>query len=152
MTFKETNDFEIRPYDDQYRQQVLAVWEASVLATHDFLSPADFNEIKEVVNTIDFNAFEVYCLARQEQIAGFIGIADQKIEMLFLGPAYFGLGLGKMLMNFATSKLGANKVDVNEQNVKAVKFYQRFGFETFERTDKDDQGRNYPLYRMRLKR
>lgn len=39
---------------------------------------------------------------------------------------------------------------VNEQNLKAVQFYKKYGVETFERTDKDDQGRHYPLLRMKL--
>jgi putative acetyltransferase len=120
------------------------------LATHDFLTSTDFQSIKELVNTIHFNEFEVYCLINNENVIGFIGVATQKVEMLFLSPDYFGKGLGKKLLDFAVSKLNANKVDVNEQNLKAVKFYQKFGFKTYEQTDKDDQGNNYPLLRMKL--
>ena len=71
--------------------------------------------------------------------------------MLFLDPNYFGQELGKMLMNFALMELAADKVDVNEQNIKAVNFYKKSGFEIIERTEKDDQGRNYPLLRLKLK-
>ncbi len=81
---------------------------------------------------------------------GFIGVADNKIEMLFLDPKCFGQGYGLKLLNFAVEELNADKLDVNEQNTKALRFYQKFGFEIFERTDKDDQGRNYPLLRMKL--
>ena len=147
----QTNKFAIKVYDDKYKQQVLRVWEKSVLATHDFLTPTDFGEIKELVQTINFNDFQVYCLTEDDTVLGFIGVADKKIEMLFLDPSYFGLGYGKMLVNFAITELGANTLDVNEQNAKALNFYQRLGFETFDRTAKDDQGRNYPLLRMKLK-
>jgi len=143
-------NFDIVAYHDKYRQQILAVWEESVLATHDFLTPIDFHEIKELVQTIDFNLFQVYCLTKKDLVIGFLGVADHKIEMLFLDPNYFGKGLGKILMNFAMNELAADKVDVNEQNENAVNFYQHLGFETIERTDKDDQGRNYPLLRMKL--
>jgi putative acetyltransferase len=142
--------YEVKAYTDDLRQQVLNVWEASVLATHDFLSPHDFSEIKEIVKTIDFNAFQVYCMVDSNHVLGFIGVADKKIEMLFLDPNYFGLGLGKRLTDFAKSELNADMVDVNEQNVKAVKFYKKSGFKAYERTDKDDQGRSYPLLRMKL--
>lgn len=142
--------FEIKPYNDHYKQQVLTIWERSVLATHDFLTPADFEAIKELVGSINFNDFQVFCLVNGNLVAGFIGIADYKIEMLFLDPEYFGQGLGQMLLSYAVKELKADKVDVNEQNIKALKFYQKFGFETFERTDKDDQGRHYPLLRMKL--
>ena len=44
----------------------------------------------------------------------------------------------------------AKQMDVNEQNTKAVEFYRKFGFETYERTEKDDEGKGYPLLRMKL--
>ena len=146
-----TDEIQIIPYEDKFREQILAVWERSVLATHSFLNPGDFKSIKEIVHTIDFNTFQVYCLLTEGRVAGFIGVADQKVEMLFLDPRYFGRGLGKKLMDFALVELKANKVDVNEQNLKSVRFYKRLGFETYERTDKDDQGKKYPLLRMQLR-
>ena len=147
----QTDKFKIKAYDQKYKQQILRVWEQSVIATHDFLSQSDFSEIKELVQTINFNHFQVYCLTKDDLVIGFIGVADKKIEMLFLDPKYFGQGLGKILMSFALNELSADKVDVNEQNVKAVNFYKKLGFEIIERTEKDDQGRNYPLLRMKLK-
>lgn len=145
-----TENFEIIKYSDTYKQQVLTVWEKSVLATHDFLTPTDFKEIKELVHTINFNDFQVFCLVKGKGISGFIAVEDKKVEMLFLDPEYFSQGLGQKLLNFAVKELNADKVDVNEQNTKALKFYQKFGFEIFERTDNDEQGRNYPLLRMKL--
>lgn len=144
------NNNKIDEYNDNYREQILTIWENSVLATHDFLTPSDFEEIKELVKSINFNDFQVFCLTNENLVLGFIGVVNKKIEMLFLDPKYFGQGLGQKLLNFAVMELNADKLDVNEQNTKALKFYQKFGFETFERTDKDDQGRNYPLLRMKL--
>lgn len=114
------------------------------------MTPTDFEEIKELVVNINFNDFKVFCLTNQNSVSGFIGVVDKKVEILFLNPKYFGQGMGRELLTFAVDKLNADKVDVNEQNTKAIKFYQKFGFETFERTDKDDQGRDYPLLRMKL--
>jgi len=146
----QTAKFEICQYTDIYRLQILNVWEKAVLATHHFLSSTDFEEIKELVTNINFSDFEVFCLTKKNLVVGFIGVADKKVEMLFIDPKFFGQGLGYQLLNFAAKELKADKVDVNEQNPKGVKFYQKFGFETFERTNKDDQGRNYPLLRMKL--
>jgi len=145
-----TENFKISQYTDIHKQQILTIWEKSVLATHNFLNPTDFEEIKELVNNINFNDFEVFCLTKENLVLGFIGVADKKVEMLFLDPEFFGQGFGHQLLKFAVKELQADKVDVNEQNSKAFKFYQKFGFETFERTDKDDQGRSYPLLRMKL--
>lgn len=139
---------EIVNYTDNYRSQLLNVWEASVIATHNFIKPEDFQSIKAIVQTINFNDFDVYCLIENDVLLGFVGVLDHKIEMLFLAPDYFGKGLGKRLLLFAIHELKAYKVDVNEQNQKAVEFYLHFGFKTYERTDKDDQGNDYPLLRM----
>lgn len=147
-----TQEIGIIRYEEKFQDQVLAVWERSVLATHHFLDPTDFNSIKEIVHTINFTAFQVYCLVVDHKVAGFVGVADRKVEMLFLDPLFFGRGFGKKLMDFAMIELDANKVDVNEQNLNSVRFYEKLGFEPYERTEKDDQGKNYPLLRMQLTR
>jgi len=143
-------EFKIEVFREDFKDQLLDVWERSVLATHHFLTPVDFEEIKELVKSIDFNELDVFCLTSEGRILGFVGVLNRKVEMLFLDPDYFGQGLGKNLLMFALNQLGADKIDVNEQNTKAVEFYLRSGFQTYERTDTDDQGRNYPLLRMKL--
>lgn len=40
---------------------------------------------------------------------------------------------------------------VNEQNPQAVGFYEHMGFETYKRTDCDEEGNPYPLLYMNLK-
>ena len=99
---------------------------------------------------MDFNIFAVYCLINEDGAKGFIGIADHVIEMLFLDPVYIGKGFGKQLMQFALDKLNADKVDVNEQNTHAVSFYSKFGFITYDRTEKDTEGKPYPILKMKL--
>lgn len=105
--------FEIELYREDFRDQLLGVWERSVLATHHFLTPVDFEEIKELVKSIDFNELDVFCLTVEGRVSGFVGVLDRKVEMLFLDPDIFGQGLGKKLLMFALTQLGANKVDVN---------------------------------------
>lgn len=144
------NSVEITTYRDKYHDQLLNVWERSVLSTHHFLNPADFEEIKSLVKTIDFYGLDVFCLLREEEVIGFIGISDHKIEMLFISPEYFGQGFGWKLMDFALREQHADMVDVNEQNSHAVRFYQKCGFKVFERTEKDDMGMDYPILRMKL--
>ena len=142
----------IKPYEEKYREQIISVWEISVRATHDFVSPKDIDYFKEIVKGIDFNSFPVYCLVSEDKVLGFIGVEDSTIEMLFLDPNFIGQGLGKKLMNFALSELKADKVNVNEQNTNAVTFYVKFGFVTYERTEKDPEGKDYPILKMKLER
>jgi len=79
---------------------------------------------------------------------GFIGVAQSNIEMLFVRPEFFSRGIGRCLVNFALENLGVSKVDVNEQNPKAVKFYEKMGFEQVGRSELDGQGNPFPLIHM----
>lgn len=142
----------IVPYNDIFRAQVLDTWERSVLATHFFLSPVDFEKIKTLVYGIDFNNFSVYCLVNGDEVIGFIGMDGLRIEMLFLSPSHTGVGLGRKLVEFAINECRATEVDVNEQNLKAVSFYKKLGFEVFDRTETDSLGMEYPILKMKLGR
>jgi putative acetyltransferase len=143
-------DFKIIQYCDNFRSQIIEIWKKSVIATHDFLKPDDFLELQELMLSLDFKDLEMYLLLKNDIAVGFIGVNNRHIEMLFLSPEYIGQGLGQKLINFAIQYLNANSVDVNEQNLKALQFYKKLGFAVFERTDKDDQGREYPLLKMKL--
>ena len=80
-----------------------------------------------------------------------MGIQARKIEMLFLHPAFFRKGIGKVLIQKAIAEQDVQYVDVNEQNPSAVKFYERMGFRTFLRDSTDDQGNPFPILRMEIK-
>ena len=75
-----TENICIQKYRHSDREQILKVWERSVAATHHFLDPGDFEEIRKLVHGIDFDQFEVYCLKEDKEVVGFIGLADRKIE------------------------------------------------------------------------
>src|SRR6266487_3323073 len=83
-------------------------------------------------------------------VAGFIGIAEGKVEMLFIHPDYREQGIGRTLLSYAIHERGATTVDVNEQNDQALGFYIRMGFEIIGRSELDSNGKPYPLLHMRL--
>jgi putative acetyltransferase len=83
-------------------------------------------------------------------VAGFIGIAEGKVEMLLIHPDYREQGIGRTLLSYAINERGATTVDVNEQNDQALGFYMRMGFEVFGRSELDSNGKPYPLLLMRL--
>lgn len=140
----------IEKYNSECREQVISVWENSVRATHHFLSSTEIDYYKSIVESIDFSTFQVYCLIDNNTVAGFIGLSEQKIEMLFLAPEYIGNGLGKKLMNFAIRELKANEVDVNEENKSACQFYLKSGFTVYGKEEKDNEGKDHPILKMRL--
>lgn len=132
-------------------KEITDVWQASVKATHHFL-PSDFTEnLREQVETVYLPMVQLYCAKNEDgKILGFLGVTDQKIEMLFLDPDARGKGIGKQLTEFAIQTLKANAVDVNEQNEQAVRFYLKMGFKQIGRSEKDGQGNDYPILHLSL--
>ncbi len=130
---------------------LLSVWEASVRATHLFLSDAEVKAIKKYVPQAMQNVAHLVVAKndRGEPIA-FMGTEHERLEMLFLSPAERGRGLGKRLLQYGIEHYVVREVTVNEQNPQAVGFYRHMGFETYQRTDHDEEGNPYPLLYMRL--
>lgn len=131
---------------------LLQIWESSVKATHHFLREGDVEVFKNFIREKDvFGQVTLLC-ARDEHntITGFMGIAGNSLEMLFIDAAYRGRGIGKMLLFHAINNLQVTHVDVNEQNEQAIKFYERFGFKTMSRSETDGMGKPYPILHMEL--
>lgn len=132
--------------------RVVEVWEASVRATHDFVTETDIEVIRPLVRNSLPIAPHLLCVReRNGQVAGFIGVEDGKVEMLFVHPAWRGKGIGRRLLTHAVTTLGATELDVNEQNPQALGFYQWMGFEVVGRSAVDSIGKPYPLLHMRVR-
>lgn len=129
---------------------LISLWEASVRATHHFLPEAEIDVLKPLILEHYFAAVDLVCARDETGIAGFCGVHDGNIEMLFLAPEARGRGIGRLLVAHAISRQGATRVDVNEQNVQALGFYQRMGFVVTGRSPLDGQGKPYPLLHMVL--
>ena len=127
-----------------------AIWRASVLATHDFLSRADFAEIEKLVGEQYLPNVEVDVIEDDGKPVGFMGMTESNIDSLFISPNERGKGIGKHMIAHAKDLVGTLTVDVNEQNVQGVGFYRHVGFVETGRSETDDQGRPYPLLHLRL--
>ena len=134
---------------DDYAR-VVEVWEASVRATHEFVTDADIEVMRPLVRDGLPDVPDLLCVRdRAGQVAGFIGVENGKVEMLFVHPAWRGQGIGRLLLSYAVTTLGARELDVNEQNPQAIGFYLRMGFEVVGRSALDSLGKPYPLLHMR---
>lgn len=134
-------------------KDVVEVWEASVRATHHFLQEEDIQYFKPLILNTYLDAVELRCIKNNsKKIIGFLGVADQNLEMLFIHPEFRGERIGKTLLDYSIDKLNVIKVDVNEQNEQAVGFYKHCGFETIGRSELDSSGKPYPTLHMTLKK
>ena len=132
--------------------EIVEVWEASVRATHDFLTEEDIQYFKPLILNEYLKMVDL-SLVRDEskQIVGFSGIVDKKIEMLFIQPSWRGKGIGKTLVDDALDRQKVTEVEVNEQNEQAIVFYKHVGFKVTGRSEVDSLGKPYPLLHMALR-
>lgn len=143
--------YHISDVENKDYAQLIEVWEKSVRATHDFLPDAEIQALKPLILNTYFDAVLLTCCRNiQNEIVGFCGITDKKIEMLFVSPFAQGQGIGSMLCRYAIAHQDAVKVDVNEQNTRAIDFYKKMGFQVMGRSSLDGQGKPYPLLHMAL--
>lgn len=140
----------IREAKNEDHPVLIEMWELSVRATHHFLTEGYLQEIKLLLPSI-LQQVKLFVFCEETgMIKGFAGVAEQKLEMLFLHPGSRGQGIGRKLTEYCLQEFGVNKVDVNEQNEQAVGFYQKMGFRVMNRQELDSMGRPFPVLEMQL--
>lgn len=96
---------------DDY-DSLLALWERSVVATHDFLGEADRLFYKEQIPQY-FGQVSLILWYDQERLIGFSGTHGQDLEMLFLEPAAIGHGYGSAILQWLMNHADIQRIDVN---------------------------------------
>ena len=142
--------YEVTDRSPDLLASLLTVWEASVRATHLFLTDAEIRRIREYVPQAMAAVQHLVVAEEANQPMGFMGAENGRLEMLFLSPDARGKGLGRQLMTDAMTRLNVTELTVNEQNPQAVGFYEHLGFAAYQRTDCDEEDNPYPLLYMRL--
>lgn len=129
--------------------KLVCLWKSSVLATHLFLSENEIESIEKCIPEALRHCNFLVIAQENVSLVAFMGIEQQRLEMLFVAPEHQGKGIGKMLIKFGIENYQINEMTVNEQNPAAKNFYEHMGFKVYKRTDRDEQGRPYPLLYMR---
>jgi putative acetyltransferase len=127
---------------------LIAVWHRSVAATHQFLAPGEVEALAPLVRSQVLGRLEVWVLEHQGRPVGFMALDGAMVEALFLDPTHFRQGGGRQLLAHGRGLKGPLRVDVNEQNIDALRFYLAAGFEIKGRSDVDQAGRPYPLLHL----
>ncbi|GEE03784.1 GCN5 family N-acetyltransferase [Gordonia spumicola] len=131
---------------------IVGVWRSAVTATHDFLATEHFAEIERALPGDYLPNVTLTVAEHQGRIVGFSGVAENRLEMLFVHDDVRGTGVGTRLLDDAIERLEVTELDVNEQNPHAVEFYRRRGFEQVARSDLDGDGLPYPILTLALRR
>lgn len=84
----------IRSGSDKDIPQVIAIWERSVRATHDFLGERDIVEIREQITGGGLAGLYVRIALVDGEPVGFMALDGDMIEALFIDPPHRGKGIG----------------------------------------------------------
>ena len=128
---------------------LIELWQRSVAATHDFISREVLAEIRLELPRY-FLQVDLQMWYDREELIGFSGTLDDRLEMLFLDPTVRNRGLGSQIISRLKDEAGIQQVSVNEANRQALHFYEKNGFIVSGRSEEDEQGRPYPVLHLSL--
>lgn len=142
---------DVTPIEPADYPRVLVVWEASVRATHHFVTEKDIEFFRRMLgDRLPRLPNLVGSRDGRGEVIGFISVSGRNLDMLFVHPDWRGTGVGRRLLEYAVRSLHATTLDVNEQNEQALGFYRHMGFEVTGRSERDGTGKPYPILHMRL--
>lgn len=145
-----TLDVTIRPRRPEDVPALLAIWRAAVEATHSFLTAEDIDWYEPLVADFLPKANDLrVAVDSNDKPLGFVAQDEGEIHALFVDPAMHGRGIGTLLLEDVGSQFPDLRLDVNEQNPTARRFYLAKGFVQVGRSELDQQGRPFPLLHLR---
>ena len=108
--------------------RVADLWLAANLQAHNFISSEYWRGNQALVKELLPRA-EVYVYEKGGEILGFAGLEGEYIEGIFVLPDMQSRGIGKSLVDFLKTKKGGLRLNVYQKNTRAIRFYEREGFQ-----------------------
>lgn len=124
---------------------VSQIWLDANRDAHDFI-PAEYWEnnflpVKEMLLQAEVYVYIDEC---KNEIEGFVGMDQEYIAGIFVRKEARSGGIGKALLDFVKEKKQELTLNVYRKNERAVRFYEREGFQIIDRTvDKSTDEKEY---------
>lgn len=108
---------------------VMQIWLDTNIKAHDFIPKeywtGNYSLVEKVLPQAEIYVYED---DHMNEITGFIGLADDFIEGLFVKEAVQSQGIGGQLLNYVKKIKSNLRLSVYQKNARAVSFYRREGF------------------------
>lgn len=124
---------------------VSQIWLDANRDAHDFI-PAEYweNNFLPVKKMLLQAEVYVYMDECKNEIEGFVGMDQEYIAGIFVRKEARSGGIGKALLDFVKEKKQELTLNVYRKNERAVRFYEREGFQIIDRTvDKSTDEKEY---------
>lgn len=110
--------------------EIMKIWVESTIKSHDFIDENYWIESQDIVRNKYIPISKTYIYKEDDIIKGFISILNNNfIGGLFVANDSQGQGIGKALIDAVKNELNRLTLNVFKENVRALKFYKREGFE-----------------------
>lgn len=106
---------------------LMAIWLEANRSAHPFIRPQLWEERYQEVKAALPEA-QLFVCRRQDEIVGFIGLADCQIAGLFVGEACRSRGVGRRLLEHCKALYPRLELEVFIRNHRAAAFYHKNGF------------------------
>ncbi|CAI3372562.1 GNAT family N-acetyltransferase [Enterococcus cecorum] len=91
--------------------------------THTFLTKEEIQNIKQYVpQAVEHEPHLCIALSEKGELLGFIGVADQRLEMLFIQVNARGQGIGKQLLRYAIKNFDVKELTVTNKTHRQLVF------------------------------
>lgn len=119
----------IRAFEENDLTSIMQIWLDTNIKAHSFIAKEywidHFDMVKRLLPQVEVYVYEH---GAAKQIDGFIGLADDDIEGIFVREGAQSLGIGKQLLEYVKSIKANLRLSVYQQNTRAIRFYQREQF------------------------
>lgn len=131
----------IRPFEKSDLTAVMRIWLDTNTDAHSFVPKEYWTGNYSMVEKVLPQA-EIYVYEDEDtnEIAGFIGLADDFIEGLFVSGTAQSHGIGKQLLDYVKAIRSCISLSVYQKNARAVSFYRREGFAVQSESVDDSTG------------
>lgn len=118
----------IRRYEKSDTEDVVEAWYQASLIAHPFLSKQFLEEENKNLRELFLPRSQTWVYETEGQVAGFISLLDNEVGGIFVHPSWQRKGIGKVLMNKASSLHKSLELEVFEANHQGRAFYAKYGF------------------------
>ena len=119
---------EIRKLENKDIKKVVELWYETSVQAHDFISPDYWKENKEAMTTVYLPNSEAYLAIKEDEIVGFIAMAENYLAAIFVQTNMQGYGIGRKLLNYIKERRETIQLKVYKKNSKSVQFYKNQDF------------------------
>lgn len=117
----------VREFQRSDLERVLEIWLRSNEEAHSFIPKEYWEGQRETVRTLLPQA-ELYVWQGVGEVNGFLGLDGDRIQGIFVWPAFRGRGIGQDLLDCAKESHDQLTLHVYQKNRPAIAFYERQGF------------------------